>query len=184
MFCMTVIAPVDRVVLSNMQPTRISTSSDGKCKTVTFAPSPKMSTYLVAVVVGEFDSVSATHPESGITTSIYTPVGCSVQGEFALKVGVDALHLLSTLFGHPYMGGNHVSHVAVADFAAGAMENTGCITYREAALLIDPAGSSLAMKQRVAQVRPISCWSHACARCAKAQRPLMPIRPHLAGSST
>jgi aminopeptidase N len=111
-----------------------------------------MSTYLVAVVVGDFDCVSAVHPESGVLTSVYTPVGCAAQGEFALKVGVDSLQLLTTLFGLPYMGGRKVDHIAIADFAAGAMENTGAITYREAALLIDPVSSSLAMKQRVAQV--------------------------------
>ena len=48
--------------------------------------------------------------------------------------------------------GTKVDHLAIPDFAAGAMENTGAITYREAALLIDEAQSSFATKQRVAQV--------------------------------
>lgn len=151
-FSLTVTAPSDRTVLSNMHALRVATSACGKKKTYSFADSPVMSTYLVAVVVGDFDCVSGVHADSGVLTSVYTPVGCAAQGEFALKVGIDALQLLTQLFGVPYFGGRKVDHVAIADFSAGAMENTGCITYREAALLIDPAASSLAMKQRVAQV--------------------------------
>jgi puromycin-sensitive aminopeptidase len=150
-FGITVTAPADRTVLSGMSATRVTTSADGKSKTYTFADTPPQSTYLVAVCVGEWDAVSAVDPVSLVRTSVYTPVGRAASGEFALKVGVEALAYLTAIFGHPYMGGSKVDHIAIADFAAGAMENTGLITYREAALLIDEH-SSMAMKQRVAQV--------------------------------
>lgn len=151
-FSLTVTAPADRVALSGGAVARVSTSKDGRARTTTFEDTPVQSTYLVALCVGEWDVVSATHGRSGITTNVWTPPGGAAHGEFALKAGVDSLELLSSLFDVPYFGGRKVDHVALKDFAAGAMENTGCITYREAALLIDASGSSLAMRQRVAQV--------------------------------
>jgi aminopeptidase N len=59
-FELTVTAPADRTVLSNMHAVRVSTSADGRSRTHEFAPSPVMSSYLVAIVVGEFDSVART----------------------------------------------------------------------------------------------------------------------------
>jgi puromycin-sensitive aminopeptidase len=149
-FALTVVAPADRTVLSNTQAVCISTSDDGASKTWCFADTPVMSTYLVAVVVGDFDVVSKLH--GGVTTSVYTPPGKSHLARFALDFGVEALAYLESLFGIRYLGGAKVDHVACQDFAAGAMENTGLITYREAALLINERESSLATKQRVAQV--------------------------------
>jgi len=149
-FGVTVTAPADRTVVSNSGLARVDTAADGATRTWRFADTPVMSTYLVAVVVGEFDAVSARGAD-GIVTTVYTPVGKAELGAFALRVGVDALAYLAELFGIPYMG-TKIDHLAIPDFAAGAMENTGAITYREAALLIDERESSLATKQRVAQV--------------------------------
>jgi puromycin-sensitive aminopeptidase len=150
-FGVTITAAAEETVLSNGIVTRCETSPDGRTRTWTFADTPKMASYLVAFVVGHFDCVSAMG-KTGVRTTVYTPVGKSALGAFALKVGVAGLELFEQLFGIPYFGGPKCDHIAIADFAAGAMENTGCITYREAALLIDEKESSLAMKQRVAQV--------------------------------
>lgn len=150
-FGMKVTAPADRVVISNGAVLRRETSLCGKNITWTFEDTPKQSSYLVAIVVGHFDCISQTG-KNGVTTSIYTPKGKAHLGTFALRIGVAALEFFEEKFGLPYFGGKKVDHIAVAEFAAGAMENTGAITYREAALLIDEKESSLAMKQRVCQV--------------------------------
>lgn len=150
-YAITVTAPADRTVISNMHAIRVSTSADGKQRTHEFADTPVMSTYLAAVFVGDFDCLSTVTSPSRIPTSIYTPVGQTAQGTFALKVASEGIEYLQKLFGVPFMG-TKCDHIAIASFAAGAMENMGAISYREAALLIDEANSSLAQKQRVAQV--------------------------------
>lgn len=109
-----------------------------------------MSTYLVAAIVGDFDAISA-RGANGILSTVYVPVGKTHLGRFALDVAVRSLDLLEQLFGVPFMG-TKLDHLAIPDFAAGAMENTGAITYREAALLVDDKESSVATLQRVAQV--------------------------------
>ncbi len=150
-YALTVTAPADRRVISNMHAIATTTSADGKLQTVTFADTPKMSTYLVGLFIGDFDSLAAYSQPSNIHTTIYAPVGKSDQGRFALRVACEGIEFLQQLFGVKYMG-TKCDHIAIADFAAGAMENLGAISYREAALLIDEATSSLAQKQRVAQV--------------------------------
>lgn len=112
---------------------------------------PPLRADLVAVIVGDFDRVSGTR--DGFTTSVYTPVGRSHQGRFALRMAMDAIGHLEGLFGVPARSFLHKSDlIAVPEFAAGAMENMGAVTYREAAVLIDENESSLATRQRVAQV--------------------------------
>jgi puromycin-sensitive aminopeptidase len=118
-FELTVTAPADRTVLSNMHAVRVSTSADGRSRTHEFAPSPVMSSYLVAVVVGEFDAVSRTCA-NGVLTTVYTPVGKAALGSFALDVATKALDLLEGLYRVPFMGSKN-DHVAIADFSAGAM---------------------------------------------------------------
>ncbi len=111
-----------------------------------------MSTYLLAWVVGEFDYVSTTTPvtEGNILVRIFTPIGKSHLGQFAMRVTVGALEFFRRYFDIPYMMPK-VDLLAIPDFAAGAMENFGCITYRETALLIDEEHSSAIAKQRVAR---------------------------------
>ncbi len=109
-FGMTVTAPADRVAISNGEVTRCETSPCGTKKTWTFADSPKMSSYLVAVVVGRFDSVSQLG-NNGVMTTIYTQVGKSHLGRFALNVGVKALEFFENKFGIPYFGGSKLDHI-------------------------------------------------------------------------
>ena len=149
-FKLTVSAPADRTVVSNTHVERVETASDGRTRVWSFAETPVMATYLVAAIVGDFDALSA-RGANGVLTTVYVPVGKTHLGRFALDVAVKSLDLLETLFGVPFMGTKN-DHLAIPDFAAGAMENTGCITYREAALLVDDKESSVATLQRVAQV--------------------------------
>ncbi|GMF46548.1 unnamed protein product [Phytophthora fragariaefolia] len=108
-----------------------------------------MSTYLVGLVVGEFDAVS-TVTDEGVLVSVYTPVGRSERGKFALHVGAEALSFYTERFGIPYPL-KKLDMLAIPDFAAGAMENWGVITYRETRLLIDEQLSSFAQKMATAR---------------------------------
>uniref|UniRef100_A0A0C9QQX2 Aminopeptidase n=1 Tax=Wollemia nobilis TaxID=56998 RepID=A0A0C9QQX2_9CONI len=147
-FKITVRAPVDRVVLSNMP--AIEEKSDGSLKTVIFEESPLMSTYLVAIVVGEFEYIEGTST-AGNKVRVYTEVGKTKQGKFALDVAVRTLPFYAEYFGTPYSLPK-LDMIAIPDFSAGAMENYGLVTYRETALLYDQQHSAAANKQRVAIV--------------------------------
>ncbi|OQS06826.1 puromycin-sensitive aminopeptidase [Thraustotheca clavata] len=113
-----------------------------------FAETPIMSTYLVALIVGEFDYISA-YSREGVLVNVYTPVGKSNQGEFALSVATESLSFFTKTFGLDYPL-KKLDMLAIPDFAAGAMENWGCVTYREESLLIEPGQSSQVSKSRVA----------------------------------
>mmetsp|Transcript_26571 Transcript_26571/g.62089 ORF Transcript_26571/g.62089 Transcript_26571/m.62089 type:complete len:891 (+) Transcript_26571:103-2775(+) len=117
---------------------------------IVFMDSPKMSTYLAAVVVGEFDFVQ-TLSEHGVLVRVYTPPGRSAAGMFALDKAKRCLDLFDDFFGLPYPLPK-MDLVAIPDFAAGAMENWGLVTYREVALLIDEKTASNVQKQRVCTV--------------------------------
>ena len=119
-------------------------------RTVSFAPTMKMSTYLVAFVVGPFEETPA-KDVGGVPLRIVYPAGKGHLTDLALEAGAFALLFFSEYFDIAYPG-DKLDMVAIPDFAFGAMENLGCITYRESALLLDPALASLAEKKRVAEV--------------------------------
>jgi len=141
--------PKDLVALSNMDPVSEKEEDDNK-KTVVFAPSPVMSTYLLAVVVGEFEYIEGKTPEN-VRVRVYTPLEKKQSGSFALDVAIRTLSYYSEYFNISYPLPK-LDMIAVADFAAGAMENWGLVTYREVALLIDEKNSGIAYKKRVAYV--------------------------------
>ena len=119
-------------------------------KSVRFAETPIMSTYLLAFVVGDLVSVEA--PAAGGTkVGVWTTRGKENQAGFALDTSVKLLGYFNEYFGIPYPLPK-LDHIAIPDFAAGAMENWGCVTYRETALLVDPENSSAGTRQRVAEV--------------------------------
>ena len=109
-----------------------------------------MSTYLLAFVVGEFEPLEKTS-KNNVTIRVYCPPGKTSLGAFALECGVDDLDNYDGAFGQPYPLPK-LDMVAIPEFAAGAMENWGLVTYREVDLLIDGASSSR-QRQRVAEVR-------------------------------
>jgi aminopeptidase N/puromycin-sensitive aminopeptidase len=115
---------------------------------ITFATSPKMSTYLVALMVGDFKCIGA--------DADGTPVRvCSVPGrekfmQYALNESVGILKFYNHYYGIKYPFAK-LDHIAIPDFEAGAMENTAAITYRETALLIEP-GAPDDRKQEVSEV--------------------------------
>ncbi|CAH0518322.1 unnamed protein product [Peronospora belbahrii] len=113
-----------------------------------FAESPVMSTYLVAMVVGEFDMISDLTKE-GVVVNVYTAPGQSARGRFALGVATKALSFFTKSFGIPYPL-KKLDMVAIPDFL-GAMENWGLVTYTETFLLVDRKLSSHEIKADAAR---------------------------------
>lgn len=122
----------------------------GELKEITFLNTPIMSTYLLAFCVGEFDFVQA-QSSHGVLVRVYTPPGKSETGLFALDCATKSLDAYDDFFGIQYPLPK-LDMVAIPEFAAGAMENWGLVTYREVDLLIDPAKASSNQKQRVCTV--------------------------------
>ncbi|KAM4623125.1 puromycin-sensitive aminopeptidase [Discoglossus pictus] len=150
-FDVILIVPKDRVALSNMNLIeRKPYPDDESLVEVKFARTPVMSTYLVAFVVGEYDFVE-TRSADGVLVRVYTPVGKAEQGKFALEVAAKTLPFYKDYFNVPYPLPK-IDLIAIADFAAGAMENWGLVTYRETALLIDHKNSCSSSRQWVALV--------------------------------
>ena len=147
-FGVTLIIDADLICFSNM-PEKACTSAGSK-KTVSFLDTPKMSTYLLAFCVGTFDFVQA-RTNHGVLVKVYTPPGKASAGLFALDCAVRSLDKYDDFFGVPYPLPK-LDMVAIGEFAAGAMENWGLVTYREVDLLIDPIKASNSQKQRVLTV--------------------------------
>ncbi|MGH9079528.1 MAG: M1 family metallopeptidase, partial [Acidimicrobiales bacterium] len=122
----------------------------GGKRRVRFAPTMVMSTYLVAFVVGPLE---ATEPVAvdGVPLRIVHPPGKNHLTAFALAVGSHALRFFTGYFGLPYPA-DKLDLVAIPDFAFGAMENLGCVTFRESVLLVDPDQASRVELERVADV--------------------------------
>ncbi len=146
-FALTVTAPKDRMIISNG-----SVRSDrpaGNQHTVVFTTTPKMSTYLVAMAVGEFACVSGS--ADNIPIRICGTPKNSGYLQVALDYAREILTFYNKYFGTRYPFGK-LDVVAVPDFAAGAMENTAAIFYRESALLVDPASASSTQRRTVASI--------------------------------
>ncbi|KYQ89958.1 puromycin-sensitive aminopeptidase-like protein [Tieghemostelium lacteum] len=134
--------------LSNMEDISSVDNKDGT-KTVTFDKTPVMSTYLVAFVVGEFTYVESKTKE-GIRVRVYQVIGKEEKGDFALDVATRALSFFIDYFEIPFPL-KKCDHIAIPDFAFGAMENWGLITYREVILLTSDK-TTTRTKQRIANV--------------------------------
>nr|CAB3504785.1 unnamed protein product [Digitaria exilis] len=154
-FKLTLEVPSDLLALSNMPV--VKETVNGPIKTVYYEESPLMSTYLVAIVVGLFDYIESSTSE-GTKVRVYTQVGKTSHGKFALDVAMKSLDLykeitngnfLPSYFATPYPLPK-LDMIAIPDFATGAMENYGLVTYRDTALLYDELLSSASSKQQVA----------------------------------
>ena len=108
-----------------------------------------MSSYLAALVVGNFEYLEG--EADGIPIRVYTTTGKKEMGKFALEVAGDILKYYDNYFGIKYPYGK-LDLVGIPDFSAGAMENTGCITFREVLLLIDEKQGSVGLKKTIASV--------------------------------
>ena len=148
-FEVTVVVPAPLRAFSNA-PVQTTRTLEGGRREIAFRRTMPMSTYLVALVVGPFEQTAPVDVDGVPLTVVCTP-GRTDLGGFALEVGAFALRFYAEYFGIPYPG-EKVDLVAVPDFAYGAMENLGCITFRESVLLVDEQTASAAELQQVAMV--------------------------------
>ena len=118
-------------------------------KEVVFAETMVMSTYLVAFIIGEFDATAPV--DAGTPLRVVHVPGKSELSSFATQIGAFSLKYFANYYGLPYPG-DKVDLIAIPDFASGAMENLGAITFRETALLVDEKTASRAEMERVADV--------------------------------
>lgn len=147
-FSLEIRALSDLEVLSNTE--IIEKNENGNIQQVRFAKTPKMSTYLLAFVLGDFQRVSK-KTKSGVEVSVLaTKAQKSELMEFPLSFAVRVLEFYEDFFGQKFPL-SKCDHIALPDFSSGAMENWGLITYRETALLAGK-NSSISSKKYVALV--------------------------------
>ena len=141
--------PTGVTALSNGAIVDESTDASGR-RRIRFARTPVLSSYLIALALGELVS-SEPRTASSIpirTWAVPAKLGLTT---FAQDAAAAVLPKLESYFGLPYPFGK-LDQLGIPDFEAGAMENAGCITFREVALLLDPATAPLAVQKRVAEV--------------------------------
>jgi len=148
-FSIALVVPPDVLALSNSGERERTPLPDGRIE-VRFADTMPMSTYLVAFVVGPLEATAPVDVD-GIPLRVVAPRGREHLTEFALEAGEACLRWLSGYYGIPYPG-DKVDLVAIPDFAFGAMENLGCVTFRESALLVDRTSATSAELLRVLDV--------------------------------
>ncbi len=110
-----------------------------------------MSTYLLAWCIGEFES-SEPAWANGKELRIWSVPGKNALKSYALKCAAYGVEWYEHTLGVPYFGGDKIDMIAIPEFRSGAMENTGLITYRATALLVDEPHATVAELQRVAEV--------------------------------
>ncbi|AKA48223.1 hypothetical protein IX51_02890 [uncultured archaeon] len=132
--------------ISNMPPLEIT--EQGGRKTVRFMRTPRMSTYLLYIGVGEFEEKRLDY--NGKDVILAAPKGHLSPSDFPLEVAEKCLKLFEDYFGIHYMLPK-MHLISVPEFAAGAMENWGALTFREVLLYADNSTGSLT-KKRIASV--------------------------------
>ncbi|WCO65932.1 M1 family metallopeptidase [Iamia majanohamensis] len=148
-FAITLDVPDGLFAVSNAAEVAAEELDDGH-RRVRFAETMAMSTYLVAFVVGPLEATDPVDVD-GVPLRVVHRAGQSDLARFALESGAFALRHFTEYFGVPYPA-DKLDLVAVPDFAFGAMENLGCVTFRDAVLLVDPDRATQGELQRVADV--------------------------------
>jgi puromycin-sensitive aminopeptidase len=129
---------------------RSRTTLDGGRARVEFETTMVMSTYLVAFVAGPLEMTDPIDVDGVPMRVVHVP-GKGELTPFAQEAGAFALRYLADYFDIAYPG-DKIDLVAIPDFAFGAMENVGCVTFREVLLLIDPASATQTELQHAADV--------------------------------
>jgi aminopeptidase N len=147
-FDITAVADKGQVAISNYKVIS-DTPGPGDKHTVHFATTAKLSSYLAALVVGNFEYIEG--EADGVPIRIYSTPGKKETGKFALESAEHILQYYDKYFGIKYPYGK-LDLVGLPDFSAGAMENAGCITFREVLLQVDGKQGSVDLKKTVASV--------------------------------
>lgn len=146
-FNLTLIIDKNLKAISNTLPVKEAIIGDKK--KIVFASTPKMSTYLLYIGVGDFEFLEDRYKD--ILIRVVTTPGKSQGGYFALDCAKKFLSYLEDYFDYPYPL-KKLDLIAISDFAAGAMENWGAITFRENLLLYFEGITPLQAKVRIAEV--------------------------------
>src|SRR5436190_3189495 len=148
-FEVSLVVPEGMTAVSNTPPIDEKDLGDGT-RLVRFAETPRMSTYLLAFAVGPLDSIEG-KARRGTKLGVWALPDRIGHSRWALDEAIRILDYLNDYYGIPYPL-EKLDHIALQDFAAGAMENWGAITYRERILLFDPATSSAQTRQTIVEV--------------------------------
>ncbi len=148
-FSITLIVKDGLTVVSNTEIVSTKELPDG-WKEVRFADTIPMSTYLVAFVIGPLEVSQPAYSGDIPVRIVHAPS----KGEFisfALEIATFSLQFFSDYFAMGYPA-NKLDLIALPDFAFGAMENLGAVTFRETLLLVDPEDAARSELERVAEV--------------------------------
>ena len=147
-FGVTLVIDDDLTALSNAGIKSERKLGNGK-RAIVFKDTIRMSTYLLAFIIGEFEATAPVDAGTPLRV-VHVPGKRSLTG-WAEQIGAFSLKFFADYYGIPYPG-DKLDLIAIPDFAAGAMENLGAITFRETALLADEHTASRAELERVADV--------------------------------
>ena len=148
-FNLTLIIHSNLTAISNM-PIEKTKNLNEKETQIKFQETPIMSTYLLFFAIGKIKSKQL-KTNNNILIRVWATNEQEKFSDFALETSEKLLDYFESYFGTKYPLPK-LDHIAIPDFAAGAMENWGCISYRETALLVDPEKSSIQTKQLVAAI--------------------------------
>ncbi|HEY4477926.1 MAG TPA: M1 family metallopeptidase [Candidatus Paceibacterota bacterium] len=148
-FHVSLVVPKGQTAISNTLPVS-KIEHEAGFEVVRFAPTPKMSTYLLAFIVGKFEYIEK-KSKNGVLVRVYTTPGKKSQAGFALEVTSKVLDFYEEYFDIPYPL-DTLDMIAIPDFTSLAMENWGAITFREMGLLVDENNTSLSTKELIVEV--------------------------------
>jgi len=148
-FHVSLVVPKGKTAISNTLPIS-KIEHEAGFEVIKFSPTPKMSTYLLAFIVGDFEYIEK-KSKRGVLVRVYTTAGKKHQAKFSLDTTVKMLDFYEKYFNIPYPL-NTLDMIAIPDFSSLAMENWGAITFREVGLLVDEKHTSTGSKELIAEV--------------------------------
>ncbi len=148
-FDLSLVVPESMASVSNTPIVEEKDLGDGT-RLVHFAETPRMATYLLAFVIGPLEAIEET-TRTGTKVGVWALPDRIAHGRWGLEESIRILDYLNAYYGVRYPLAK-LDHISLQDFAAGAMENWGAITYRERILLLDPTTSSAQTRQNITDV--------------------------------
>jgi alanyl aminopeptidase len=148
-FDLKVTTPRGNLVVANANESERTDSEDGRSVTFTFATTPPLPTYLLAIAIGPLEIRDG--PDRPVKIRLITAKGKTKLGDLALESAAALVPLAEEYFDKPFPYPK-LDLVAVPGFAYGAMENPGLVTFREDRLLITPGSASLPVRRGVAEI--------------------------------
>ncbi|HEY1897434.1 MAG TPA: M1 family metallopeptidase [Terracidiphilus sp.] len=148
-FDVTLVVDSGDTAISNTPIGSDTPGPDAGKHTLKFDTTPRMSTYLLAFLVGDFQCTAG--EQDGVAIRVCSTPDKVALTSYSVDVAKYVLHYYNNYFGIPYPL-KKLDLIALPDFEAGAMENFGAITYRETLLLLDPKTASVWSRKNVASV--------------------------------